>query len=414
MLRKGVLLCAVIIWTFLISCTPTVGPAVFQDSVPPEDETDPCQDSGFFPVGFMGVYAGNDGREPFASVAASGLNVVHEFRGVQEIDAAEEYLAWAEAAGLQVIQNLPSCRLATRGRAPCQEQGIEVWDQEEWGAFISTLSTHKNLVAWFLPDEIADYTAAAKLSEWVRQYDPQARPVYSNPGTFEYRKIAQFPKFSDFVWAACYPEYYGEPRAIVTYGMDLDSRAAQGTDTRWGAILQLFDSAQFGKDPGYPAASELRCDSYQAIIGGATGLWYYSYERGKDLIEPLAELERIADEIIGTGKLDQVILSRVAAQTITKTVLSGPKRSPPARGKTYDSVQTLQKEYKATYLFAVNIGEAEVDVEFAGWPTEATELEVVFEDRRVPVLDGKIRDRFAPCDVHIYRTVVGGVLSSSW
>jgi hypothetical protein len=402
-----------IMLTLFVSCAPQVSPETLPATVPQEDETDLRQDSAFFPLGFMGVYPEDESKEPFISIAASGFNVVHEFRGVQEIEAAETYLAQAEAAGLKVIQNMPACRLSTLGRAPCQEQGIEVWDEAGWGAFITTLSTHDNLVAWFLPDEIADYTAAEELSEWVRKYDPQVRPVYGNPGTFEYHKIARFPQFSDFIWAACYPEHYGEPRAIVTYGMNLDARAAQGTDTRWGAILQFFDSAQFGKDAGHPTGHELRCDSYQAIVAGATGLWYFAYERGNELDNLLEEVEDIADEISGAGGLEQVILSEAVAQTITKRVTSGPRRSPVVRGERYDSVQMLQKEHQGIYLFAVNIGEGDVDVEFAGWSAEVTELEVLFEGRHVPVLEGKIRDSLAPCDVRVYRAAAGPVSSSS-
>lgn len=339
----------------------------------------------------------------FPQIAAGGFNVVHEFRSVQEIEEAEDFLNRAEEAGLKVIQNMPSCRAFESYDPLCAEWNASVWSEAEWGRFISTLATHGNLVAWFLPDEITNYTSAASLYRWVKTYDPHQRPVYGNPGTFELAKIARFPTFSDFLWAACYPEYYREPRGIVTYGMRLDALVSQSTEIRWGAILQFFDSAEFGGSGGYPTAHKLRADSYQAIIGGATGLWYFSYEIGRDLPGLWEATATIADEINGSGGLAKVILSPAVPQTIAKTIVSGPGHSPAAQGEVYDSIQMLQKEHNGTYLFAVNIAADGVVAEFNNLPEEAVAVKVLFEDRTIPVSGGSFRDRFAQDDVHIYR-----------
>jgi len=350
--------------------------------------------STFFPLGFMLARQENLGQ-----VAAGGFNVTHPFAGSWADTAfCEEYLDQAAAVELQVIMDLLPCKALAGG----------YWDEHVCAEYISTLSTHDNLVSWFLPDEIKDYKVAADLYEWVKKYDPRQRPVYSNPGTFDFETIRRFPAFSDFIWGAWYPEYYETPRAIVTYGTKLDAAACRGTDVRWGAILQFFDSARYGRYGGYPTPHELRCDSYQAIIAGATGLWYFTYEGGKDLDGLLAELETIADEIIGTGGLDEVILSPDVSQTITKTIVSGPTqspRSPPRWGEVYDSIQTLQKEHQGTYLFAVNIATDTVVVEFGNLPAGTVEIKVLFEGRRILVSDGSFHDTFAQDDVHIYRVI---------
>jgi len=357
----------------------------------------------FFPLGFMGPAD----ETQFPHIAAAGFNVVFEFRSVQEIDEAEDYLNRAQAVGLKVIQNMPSCRAYESSNPVCEEWNAHVWSEAEWGEFISPLATHDNLVAWFLPDEIVNYAAAADLYRWVKAYDPHQRPVYGNPGTFELAKIARFPTFSDFQWAACYPEYYQEPRAIVTYGMKLDAMVSQGTDIRWGAILQFFDSAEFGRGGGHPTAHELRADSYQAIIAGATGLWYFSYDLGRDMDGLWEATVTIADEIIGLGGLDEVILSPAVPQKIVKTIVSGPSHSPPTQGEVYDSIQMLQKEHNGTYLFAVNIAADGVVVEFSNLPVEAVAVEVLFENRTIFVSDGSFQDSFAQDDVHIYHVITG-------
>jgi hypothetical protein len=357
----------------------------------------------FFPLGFMGPAD----EAMFPQVAAAGFNVVFEFRSIQEIGDAKDYLVQAEEAGLKVIQNMPSCRAFESGNPTCKEWNAQVWGGAEWAEFISGLATHDNLVAWFLPDEIDDPAAADRLYHLVKAYDPRQRPVFGNPGTFEFAKIARFPSFSDFLWMACYPEFYQEPRAIVTFGMKLDAMACQGTDTRWGAILQMFDTSEYGRKGGHPTTRELRADSYQAIIAGATGLWYFNYEMGRNLDGLWEAASTIAAEIIGPGGLEPVILSEAVPQTITRDVVSGPVYSPPAQGEVYDSIQTLQKERNGTHLFAVNIAESGVVAEFHNLPEQALAIEVLFEGRTIPVSGGSFQDSFAQDDVHIYRVVTG-------
>jgi len=355
----------------------------------------------FFPLGFMGPAD----EALFAQIASAGFNVVYEFRCVQEIDEAEDYLNQAQAVGLQVIQNMPDCRAYESKDPLCDKFNADIWSEAEWGEFISTLATHDNLVAWYLPDEIDDYSAAANLYEWVHRHDPRGRPVFGNPGTYQRSIINLFPAFTDFLWATGYPDHREEPRALVTHVMRLDANACRGTDTRWGAILQFFDSVEFGSDGGYPTARELRADSYQAIVGGATGLWYFHYETGRNLPELLEAATVIADEIIGSGGLDQVILSQDVPQAIKKTILSGPTQSPPVQDEVYDSIQMRQKEHNGTYLFAVNVASDSVVVEFDNLPAEAVAVEVLFEGRTITVSDGSFQDSFAQDDVHIYRVI---------
>ncbi len=395
--RKPSLLCIV-----LIAIVYTCGHILTQSRAAPvisaPEETQSYDDT-FFPLGFMGV----QDEDAFSQIAAGGFNVVYEFRSVQEIDEAEDYLEQAKIAGLYVVQNMPDCRAYLAPQFYCQS--TEVWNEDQWAQFISTLAAYDNLTAWFLPDEITDYAAAADLYAWIQKYDPQKRPIFGNPGTYQQSVIDLFPAFTDFLWATGYPNHREEPRALVTYAMQRDANACSGTGTRWGAILQFFDSADFGGSGGYPTAHQIRCDSYQAIIGGATGLWYFNYTLGQDLTELLTGIEKVADEIIGTGGLEEVILSPDVPQTITRTIVSGPTQSPVVQGEIYDSIQTLQKEHQGTYLFAVNIATDTVVAEFRNLPIGTEGVQVLFESRTIPVSEGIFRDTFAEADVHVYRVV---------
>lgn len=335
-------------------------------------------------------------QEQLGQAAHLGVNIVHPFAGLwSDLEFCETYLEQADAVGLQVVMDL----------LPCQAYGGGVWNETVCGHYISTLATHDNLIAWFLPDEINDVELAGRLYEWVQRYDPHQRPIYVNPGVFDLETIQRFPAVSDFLWGAWYPEYDQAPRAEVTYGTQLNALAAQGTSDRWGTIVQFFDNASVGQDSGYPTPAELRSDSYQSIIAGATGLWYYSYVNGHDLPDLLPAIETITGEIIGAGGLDEVILAPAVPQTITQTVLAGPTHSPPVpvQGQpTYEAIQTLQKEHGATYLFAVNIATDEVTVQFGNLAADLIEAHVLFEDRTIPISNGSFRDTFAPDAVHIY------------
>lgn len=370
----------------------------------PPGEPNPATVTPFFPLGFMGLAT----EAQFPAVAAAGFNIVYEFRSIEDIDEATDYLNQAEAAGLKVVQNMPECRAYASGDPLCARYEAEVWSEAEWASFISTLASHDNLAAWFLPDEITDYAAAANLYDYVQRYDPARRPVFANPGSWELPILSIFPPLSDFIWTAAYPEHGGYPRAIVTYAMRQDALVCRPTGTRWGAILQFFDSAEFGSDGGYPTPAELRSDSYQAIIGGATGLWYFSYENEIDPVDRaalLAEMAQIAAEITGPGGLDRVIQAAPTTQTITKRLLAGPSHSPVVpidEPVSYDSLQTLQKEYQGTYLFAVNIATESVTVAFDNLPETAATVQVLFEERTLPVSEGSFSDTFAPDEVHIY------------
>lgn len=381
--------------TFDIIChsapTETPTPAPTSTATPTSTSTPtPTPSALFLPVAFMAVFP-----QHFEEVAAGEIDIVHEFRSVQSIAAAEDYLSQAAVHGLRVIQNMPACRAYDAGSI-CD--GVSLWNEAQWAEFISTLAEHDNLVAWFLPDEIHNYTAAANLYAWVKTYDPQQRPVFGNPGTYDQNTIDQFPAFTDHVFTSAYPEHRDLPRALVTYAMELDANACQGTDTRWGAFLQFFPSPNNGN---YPTPHEIRCDTYQAITGGATGIWYYAYAYGRELPDLHAAIQTLAQEI---HTLQPVILSPDVTQTILKSILSGPS-TVSGHGYTYDSIQTLQKKHHGeTYLFAVSIEEQQTIVaQFGNLPAGATQVQVLFEDRTIQVTNGSFQDTFTPAQAHVYR-----------
>lgn len=194
--------------TGIVTSTGTLTPAETMMSV-----------STFFPLGFMWVRAGNLGQ-----VAASGFNVVHAFASGWPVAGAEDYLNQAKAVGLQVIMDLLECRAYETDAPYCE--GYSIWNEQEWGEYISTLSTHDNLVAWFLPDEIDDYEVAANLYQWAHTYDPLDRPVFANPGSWDQSIIARFPAgctFPPFDRCVSPSPSPNPPCAVKRNGLSIDS-----------------------------------------------------------------------------------------------------------------------------------------------------------------------------------------------
>ena len=55
------------------------------------------------------------------------------------------------------------------------------------------------------------------------------------------------------------------------------------------------------------------------------------------------------------------------------------------------------------YLLAANIAEDSLTVEFHHLPSDAASVEVLFEERSLPLTAGVFQDTFQPYEVHVYR-----------
>jgi hypothetical protein len=56
----------------------------------------------------------------------------------------------------------------------------------------------------------------------------------------------------------------------------------------------------------------------------------------------------------------------------------------------------------ATYILAVNLAEAAVEVRFDGLPEDVAEANVLFERRTRSITNQMFRDEFLPAAVHVY------------
>jgi hypothetical protein len=136
-----------------------------------------------------------------------------------------------------------------------------------------------------------------------------------------------------------------------------------------------------------------------SLIHGSRGLIYFVHQFQPRFIEPalLEDPEMLA----AVTKINRQIheLAPVLNSTTVKggaSVMTSSERVP---------IDVMVKRHRrATYVFAVGMrnGPSKGSFTVSGLRKKAT-AEVLGENRKIEVRDGKFDDAFAPYDVHIYR-----------
>jgi RNA polymerase sigma factor (sigma-70 family) len=365
---------------------------------------------GVFPLVMMDV-----NPRYFEEVKKSGFNCVHLYSSGQDLAGAKQYLEEARKHDLYVMQNMPSQKMAE--------------SKEWWAQWVKELARHDNLAWWYPPEE----SAASKIAHIIgsiRENDPHKRPVGLYLSWNSEKTIAGYKDLGDVVLKSSYPSAYEAPRVNVVSWMENIRNAGVRCNI---AVAELWESNQAPP----PNAHQLRFDHYAAVVMGSKGMCWYSWYRAKEkesCANALAEAKRFAWEVSGRDNrtpLAPAILSNDTANTIQSMVISGPEKSPKTKWwsaaenretmKAWPAVLTLEKKHAGhTYLFAVNTAQvwapakgektdytdATVKAEFSNLKGVET-IEVLFENRSIPVQNGAFQDTFKELDVHIYRFETG-------
>jgi len=225
-----------------------------------------------FPVGFFGVSAPADAR----ALAEQGFDAVQSYAG----DAASvALLARAARANGQLLLASADAPMAAGARA---------------ADFPGTV--------WYLADEPDVHgTTVAELAareRAVKAWAPQARTAFV---VGDGRRAADFPGVAD----ALMVDWYPVPHLALESAGDMVrlTAAAAGGRKVW-AVLQAMDWRDFPqRDPKkkrigrFPTADEIRFMSYDAVLNGAQGVWYFTYSTatGVDLGQRPEQMAAVAD-----------------------------------------------------------------------------------------------------------------------
>jgi len=185
-------------------------------------------------------------------------------------------------------------------------------------------------------------------------------------------------------------------------------------------VLQAWnwEPLKYG-ERGYPTPHESRFMAYQSVIHGATGLFYYGQlhcttpNSASGIFSPAKDPKKQKEEFEKCHALNRRFWDqhrgffRELSQASRVFILPAAKpteRMTPVEAISIESV-TKQAAGGDLFVLSVNADSKQRKATFrlpAG--VKASEVHVLFEDRKLPVKDGVFADDFKPYDTHVYST----------
>jgi hypothetical protein len=351
-----------------------------------------------FPLGLYSVHT----PEEMTAVKAVGYNMGHRY------GFAADYLDLATQAGLYSLAHI---RGRSEGHARREIEELAAYDCVSW---------------WDLPEEQRhwrkrEYRLVQNLCAWTRKHDPLRRPNFMYlPGHYGPDAVAKYVPYLDIIGAGAYTEYAHQPHAWVRWRVESEIAAIRkagykvGSDYLNGEKTPIGIPMLFGNLERMDVITPVEAyhDFYSCIASGARGILIFSYWHKRDL--PVLErtweaYEKAASEITGEERLGEIVLFGEEVRRVRARVLKGPRTTPAfspygyRRDIRYASINVLAKRWQGClYVIAVNSAERSVDAVIEGLGG-AEEAEVLFEDRTVPLRNGRLTDSFTWLGVHIYK-----------
>lgn len=205
-----------------------------------------------FPIGFYGVGTRADAK----MLSEAGFNAIQPLA----FDPKSISLLTAEVHGLGMMSLVPPHGIAGSTFTPGEYPGA-VW------------------YLWDEPDVNGlEQTAMKAVEENTRAWAPGARTAFV---VGDGRKAKNYPAVADIIMVDWYPVPH-LPLESAGDHVRLTAQAAGGRKV-W-AVLQAMDWRDFPqRDPKqkrigrFPNLAEIRFMSYDAVLNGAQGIWYYTF-----------------------------------------------------------------------------------------------------------------------------------------
>lgn len=339
----------------------------------------------FFPLGFWSVRGDLPLAEKLKRMAAAGFNVGK--CGANQIDAFAE-------AGVMAIPSVPS--KLPEFNDPQQK---ELWRSHFTKMHEPTMA-HPAVIGYFNIDEPAwggkPYQPIQEAYRFIRELDPY-RPVFLNEAPRgKVEDLRPYALASDAYGVDIYPipspnshsELPDKMMTSVGKYTDICEEVTWNRKPIW-MTLQGFAWRQWNEPPNnqnlvYPNHAENRFMAYNAIVHGATGLFYWGFNWGLENWDFIAELGRTIRELNDMS-----------------TVLTSPTVAPTALAADNTAIAILHKihDNKNFYIVQNESGEP-LTAAFRG--AAATTLQVLTENRSLTAANGTFTDAFAPYDTHVY------------
>lgn len=255
---------------------------------------------------------------------------------------------------------------------------------------------------------IADY-------QRIKANDP-TRPVMLNLGqgvawdgwigrgvrTNHPEDYVEYVKGSDIVSFDIYPACHDNKAVAGKLWMVPDgvSRLRKWSDDR-KTVWNCIETTNIeNPDPNVKATpQQVKAEVWMSIVRGSRGLIYFCHKFKPMFIE--AGLLADAEMATAVGKVNRQI-QELAPVLNSPTIENGAKVE---SSSAEVPIEVMVKRHSgATYLFAVGMRDGATTAGFQVDGLKGTwKVDVLGEDRKLEVVDGKFRDNFKPWDVHLYR-----------
>lgn len=241
---------------------------------------------------------------------------------------------------------------------------------------VESLKDHPALIAWYVYDEPQIITSEIRDKyDITKKLDP-TRPVYIN-----YCRNYSKDMPGDIASFDYYPIPSASPACVIG-NVDTMERCGRETGKPSWIWLQTHGYAYFYyREPSGP---EEECMTYLSLIHGARGIKYFAQKPHS--AELWDELKQLALEVR--------ILAPVLYSLEEVSDVKADKQS----------IHLTTKRYKGKlYIITVNDCPEPVKASFSIANVKAAGAEVLFEDRKVTVKNGRFTDHYLGYQRHVYR-----------
>ena len=386
-------LAGLVLWLVFLLCLTPAGRCADYSAWKNGPSTSP----DYFPIA---VWLQSPARA--AQYRAAGINTyVGLWRG-----PTEEQLAALRTADMKVI-----CDQNAVGRRHLDDPTIIGWMHGDEPDNAQSLGEGKGYGPPIPPEKIVeDY-------ERIRAADP-TRPVLLNLGqgvawdgwhgrgvrTNHPEDYPQYVKGGDIVSFDIYPVVHDRPAVtgklwFVARGVERLVSWTEGRRIVWNCL----ECTRISHPTAKPTPQHVRAEAWMSLIHGSRGLIYFVHEWEPKFNE--AALLSDPEMLAAVTALNKQI-RRLAP------VLNQPSLADAVRVATDDPevpVATLAKRLgDVLYVFAVGMRDGSTTATFTlkEAPDRAS-VEVLDEDRALPLGKGAFRDTFKPWEVHLYRIATG-------
>jgi len=366
-----------------------------------------------FPIGFSPPPPPDgktpDGKNAIEELADAGANFMRtgaerDGWNEQTLQREQEYLNAGARYGLFCMPYLREY-----ARVSSDAQGAKL------RALIDRFKNDPALAAWKGADEPAwgkiPVAPLLRARQIIREEDPNHPIVIIQAPRGTAESLRKYDATGDIMGVDIYPVSYppGTDSLLTNKNISLVgdhariiSAAVQGKQPFW-MVLQISWSGVLkpGKTLRFPTFPQERFMTYEAIINGARGLYYFGGANEKSLS---ARDKQLGWNWTFWKRVLEPVIDEIGTKSPLYPALVAPDSMLPIKASGADGLEFCAREANGElFLIACQSRDETKKVEFSGLPASTGSGDVLYEaPRTVDVKHGEFTDWFAPFEVHVY------------